>query len=295
MPELPEVEILVRHLAPLVKNRKILGVQVRRARVLGNLSPRSLARKLRGATFRDVRRRGKYLLFQLTSPPDSAPFLLVGHLGMTGRMYLSPAKSPLARHAAVVLNLGRQNFIFEDTRYFGRFTLDNSRLGKLGPEPLDSAVPPEEFKRGLARSTQSVKLRLLDQALVAGVGNIYASEALFHAKVSPLTPARRLDAAQVERIWHAIRQTLTGAIEKGGSIPLDFSGTGKRDEVFYYGQYPRASEQPSEQFAVYDREGLPCYHCGSLIERLVQGARSTYFCPRCQGSERRSPHQRNRK
>ena len=113
MPELPEVEVLVRHLAPLVRRRKILGVEVRRAKVLLPTSPQQFSRTLRGATFTGLSRRGKYLLFELQPSGPRAPLMLVGHLGMTGRMYLSSAKAPLPKHAAVVLNLGRDNFILD--------------------------------------------------------------------------------------------------------------------------------------------------------------------------------------
>src|SRR3954471_2871887 len=124
MPELPEVEVLVQHLAPLVRRRTIRRVEVRRAKVLGPTSPAEFERALTGATFVDLTRRGKYLLFELQPAKRRGRFTLVGHLGMTGRMYLAPAGSPLPKHAAVVLDLGRQRFVFEDTRYFGRFTLD---------------------------------------------------------------------------------------------------------------------------------------------------------------------------
>jgi formamidopyrimidine-DNA glycosylase len=295
MPELPEVEVLVRHLAPLLKNRKIRRVQVRRARIVRPLSSRKLDRTLRGARFTNLRRRGKYLLFELETPRTTSRLIVVGHLGMTGRMYLASANAPLAKHAAVVVNLGKQNFVFEDTRYFGRFTLDDGIVMRLGPEPLDSRTAPFEFKRGLARSAQAIKLKLLDQALVAGVGNIYASEALFAARISPFVPARRLDQAQVEQLWHAIRQTLTSAIDTGSTIPLDYAGAGKRDGLFYYGSPSGASTEQPEHFSVYDRANQPCIRCGSIIQRVVQGGRSTFYCPNCQGNKPRVRRHRNRK
>jgi formamidopyrimidine-DNA glycosylase len=287
MPELPEVEVLVRHLAPRLKNRKIRSVQVRRERTVRPLSSRAIARGLRRVSFTGVRRRGKYLLFELRRPGTARPLVLVGHLGMTGRMYLAPTNSPLAKHAAVVVNLGKENFVFEDTRYFGRLTLGEGIMGKLGPEPLDSPAAPLDFKRGLARSEQPIKLKLLDQAVVAGVGNIYASEALFLAGISPLLPARRLNEEQVEQLWQAIRQTLTRAIETGSTIRLDYARAEKRDRLFYYGSASGASEETSERFTVYDRAGQPCSRCGALIQRIVQGGRSTFYCANCQGHKLR--------
>src|ERR1700742_4981381 len=130
MPELPEVEVLVRHLAPLLENRKIKKVDVRRERIISPTTVKEFSQKLHEATFVQLSRRGKYLLFELRGQNGKA-FPLIGHLGMTGRMYLLPKKNVLPKHAAVVLNLGAENFVFEDTRYFGRLTLDASAVEAL--------------------------------------------------------------------------------------------------------------------------------------------------------------------
>jgi formamidopyrimidine-DNA glycosylase len=282
VPELPEVEVLVRHLGPLLRNRTIRGVRVSRAKVIAPTPLRQFARALRGARFTDVSRRGKYLLFRLRAARRTSPLLLVGHLGMTGRMYLLPAKAPLPRHAAVILELGREKFIFEDTRYFGRFTLDGEAIGRLGPEPLGPEFTAARFGRALARSGQAVKVKLLDQSLVAGVGNIYASEALFRAGIAPTLPARRLTPAQVTRLWSAIRATLKEAIECGSTVPLNYEGTGRRSSLFYFGLAPGAPNFYEERLRVYDRAGRPCSRCGAEIKRRMQAARSTFYCPRCQ-------------
>src|SRR5947199_7894732 len=137
MPELPEVEVLVRHLRPQLQGQIIRAVSVRRERVLAGTPIRKFTQTLPGATFTALSRRGKYLLFELQPAKKTKPFTLVGHLGMTGRMYLLPARMPLPKHAAVFFNLGAQNFVFEDTRYFGKLTLDTGAIEKLGPEPLD--------------------------------------------------------------------------------------------------------------------------------------------------------------
>src|SRR5688572_4948596 len=134
MPELPEVEVLVRHLRPLVLGKKIRRVEVRRRKVLNPTSPAELKRALIGAKFQSLERRGKYLLFTLRPICGRAPVQLLGHLGMTGRMFVAPARTELPRHTAVVLDLGRQRFVYEDQRYFGRFTLDLRSFAKLGPE-----------------------------------------------------------------------------------------------------------------------------------------------------------------
>jgi formamidopyrimidine-DNA glycosylase len=281
MPELPEVEVLVRHLAPLLRNRTIDAVEVRRARIIAPTDPRTFSRKLRGATFTRLTRRGKFLLFELQEPGGKI-FPLLGHLGMTGRMYLSPRAAALPKHAAVVINLGTDNFIFEDTRYFGRLTLDTAAMEALGPEPLGNDFTVEYFSRALKRSAQPIKVKLLDQQLVAGVGNIYASEALFRAGISPRLAARRLKAPQVERLRRAIRETLLDAIERGSTIPLDYSGEASRDGLFYFGSAPDTEKFYEERLRVYDRNGKPCVNCGGAIKRIVQGARSTFYCPKCQ-------------
>ncbi len=285
MPELPEVEVLVRHLGPLLKGRTIRDVNVRRPKILAPTPERRFTDMLRGATFTEVSRRGKYLLFKLGVPRRRVPVLLVGHLGMTGRMYLLKKDAPLPKHTAVALDLGSHRFVFEDTRYFGRLTLDAGALEKLGPEPLGSEFTAEYFGSALRRSGQAVKVRLLDQTLVAGVGNIYASEALFRAGIPPRTRASQLDRAQVKRLWRAIREVLGRAIRQGSTLPIEFAG-GARDGLFYFGAKAEATGFYAERLLVYDRRGLPCVKCGTVIKRLTQAARSTYFCPQCQRSGR---------
>jgi len=282
MPELPEVEVLVRHLEPLLRGETIRSVEVRRQRVLEPTTPRRLKQVLTGSKISDLTRRGKYLLFRIRPVGQKTPRLVVGHLGMTGRMYLQPRTRPLPKHAAVVLDLGQQNFVFEDTRYFGRFTLDGKALERLGPEPLSGEFTAERLANDLRRSAQPIKIKLLDQSLVAGVGNIYASEALFRAGISPKLSAHRLTTAQTSRLWHAIRATLEEAIGFGGTVPLDFSGGGERDGMFYYGSGSEPSINLEERFMVYDRLNQPCRRCGAAIKRIVQASRSTFYCSRCQ-------------
>ena len=192
MPELPEVEVLVRHLRPLLRGKKIRDVQIRRERVIRPTPANKLKTVLRGATFEEVRRRGKFLLFQLRGPVQANSVLLVGHLGMTGRMFLARKSEPLPKHAAVVLDLGRERFIYEDQRYFGKLSLDASSIARMGPEPLADDFTAAKFAAALAGSKRAIKVRLLDQDLVAGVGNIYASEALHRARIKPQLAANGL-------------------------------------------------------------------------------------------------------
>jgi formamidopyrimidine-DNA glycosylase len=184
------------------------------------------------------------------------------------------------------LNLGRENFIYEDTRYFGRLTLDLAAVADLGPEPLSADFQPAPFARALRRSGQAVKVKLLDQSLVAGIGNIYASEALFQARISPRLAARRLTDGQVKKLRTAIRAVLTEAVACGSTLPLNFGGPA--GGLFYFGRAPGAPDYYTERLAVYDRAGRPCPRCGLPIRRIVQAARSTFFCPYCQRALRRA-------
>ena len=281
MPELPEVEILARHLAPLLLGKTIRAVEVRRSKVLRPTSARQLASKLTGAKFIHLRRRGKYLLFDLKKN-GAGQFTCMGHLGMTGRMFLQPHNAALPKHAALVLDLGKLRFVYEDTRYFGRFTLDLSSIGSLGPEPLSADFTTDGFALALKRSTQPVKVKLLDQCLVAGIGNIYASEALFRAKISPRRAARSLKRTEIERLHAQIRIVLQEAIDCGSTIPLDFAGVKTKDRLFYFGRAANAPDYYEERLVVYDRAGKPCANCKSPIKRIVQAARSTFYCPHCQ-------------
>ena len=282
MPELPEVEVLVRHLRPLLRGKVIRSAEVRRAKVLGATSIRNFTRALRGAKFGDVSRRGKYLLFELRLPGRKEPVMLVGHLGMTGRMYLSRSDAPLPKHAAVVLNLNRDKFVFEDTRYFGRLTLDAGSVARLGPEPLSPEFTADKFAKDLSRSAQAIKVKLLDQSLVAGVGNIYASEALYRARIRPSLPSRKLTRPQIKQLWRSIRSVLREAIECGSTVPLNYDGQATRDGLFYFGRTADTPGFYEERLRVYDRAGKPCVRCSAAIKRQVQAARSTFYCPSCQ-------------
>ena len=277
MPEMPEVEILARHLRPLLRGKTIRSVTVRRERVLRPTPPRLFEKTLAGAMFKNLTRRGKYLLFELQPKNAKGTLRVLGHLGMTGRMFAAKKNETLPTHAAVVFDLGDRNFIYEDVRYFGRMTLDLSAMEKLGPEP--SEVSPESFAQSLKHSRQAIKVKLLDQSLIAGVGNIYASEALYRARLSPKLSANRLTAVQAKKLLRAIREVLRDAIKFGSTIPMKKT-SGKSDALFYFDDAEGSFYE--RRLRVYDRVGKPCRNCGGKIERITQAARSTYFCPRCQ-------------
>ncbi len=281
MPELPEVEVLARHLRPLLIGRTIRGISIGRAKVLRPTTPARFKKQLLGAKFLGLQRRGKYLLFELRHPGAREKFRLLGHLGMTGRMYLSAKATPLPKHAAVILQLGPKKFIYEDTRYFGRLTLDISAAEKLGPEPWAVDFTPERFHQALKNSRQPIKVKLLDQSLLAGVGNIYASEALYRAGISPRRPANKISPAGSVKLLNAIRNVLQEAIDCGSTIPLNFAGR-KTDGLFYFGRAAGTPDYFEERLRVYDRACQPCVNCGFPVKRIVQAARSTFFCPHCQ-------------
>ena len=281
MPELPEVEVLARHLRPLLVGKTICGVEVRREKVLRPTTPSCFKKALAGARFLGLQRRGKYLLFELRPKNSRKEILLLGHLGMTGRMFLAPKKSPPPKHTAVILNLGAQNFIYEDTRYFGRLTLEISSADKLGPEPWDKTFTSEQFHKKLKLSRQPVKVKLLDQSFIAGVGNIYASEALYRAKISPRRAVNKISLALAEKLLTAIREVMQEAIDSGSTIPLNFTG-GKTDGLFYFGRAAGTPDYYEERLQVYDRAKKPCVICNFPIKRIIQAARSTFFCPHCQ-------------
>jgi len=281
VPELPEVEVLARHLTPLLRGKTIRGVAVRRPKMLAPTTEQELCAALTGARILNLRRRGKYLLFDLKRT-GHGQFACLGHLGMTGRMYLQPRDRVLPKHAAVVLDLGRLQFVFEDMRYFGRFTLDTKAVASLGPEPLSDGFNGAIFGVGLKQSKQAIKVKLLDQSLVAGIGNIYASEALFRSRISPRRSACSLARTEVEKLHDEIRKVLQEAIDSGSTIPLDFSGEAGKDRLFYFGTAAETADTYEERLLVYDREGALCVNCSTPIRRIVQAARSTFYCPRCQ-------------
>ena len=280
MPELPEVEVLVRYLDPLLRRRVIREVRVHRAKSIQPTLTRTFSRRLIGAKIMGVSRRAKYLLFDLKSARGKS-FILLGHLGMTGRMYVQPAREELPKHAAVSFKLGREVFVFEDTRYFGRLTLDTASLDLLGPEPLSKDFNGEVLHAALKRCKQAIKPKLLDQSSLAGVGNIYASEALWWARISPRKMSGRLTRSQCGVLAQSIVKVLSEAIERGSTVRLDFAGVEKGDGLFYYGSHDE-EEDYDERLMVYDWEGEPCERCETPIRKIVQAARSTYFCPKCQ-------------
>jgi formamidopyrimidine-DNA glycosylase len=275
MPELPEVEMVARHLRGLIAGRTITKAQLLRAGLAPETPPRQFAQWLKGARVEEVTRRGKHILTHLSNGRT-----WITHLRMTGRfVFGSPEdEHPPHTHAVFWLDDG-QKLMFADQRHFGmmmvvrRSELENvAHLRKLAPEPFDAAFTADYLFGALKRSKQAIKLFLLDQTRVVGLGNIYAAEALYRAKISPRLAAHKLSRPRAETLYREIVRVLNEAIEAGSTLETD------PREV--YGRYGDGAYE--ENWQVYEREGLPCLTCGTPIRRLAQGGRSTYYCPSCQ-------------
>ena len=267
MPELPEVETTVRGLAHVLEGRRIASVEARRPDLRRAL-PVDLGQRLTGAVVTGLRRRAKYGLID-TDRGDT----LVFHLGMSGHWRVDPAAIGKHDHFIIATEDGRR-VALNDARRFGSLDLiPTDELGSwptfeaLGPEPLD--LDPRELKRRLSGRKAAIKLLLLDQRIVAGLGNIYVCEALYRAGIHPRRAGGSLSLERLRRLVSAIHDVLAAAIAAGGSTLRDFAAPD--GELGYF----------SKTFAVYDREGRAC-GCGGRVRRIVQGGRSTFYCPRCQ-------------
>ncbi len=279
MPELPEVETVCRGLATRLVGRRLIRVEQRRPG-LRQPFPEDMPARLTGRCVVAIRRRAKYVLMHLDDG-----WVVILHLGMSGRMVIQDAPgTPPGRHDHVSLETDDGAIVvFNDPRRFGLMTLAleaelaaHPLLAGLGPEPLSPAFTPKVLSARLAGRGTPIKTALLDQTVVAGLGNIYVSEALFHAGISPLRPAAMVVGPAAARLVPAIRRVLTAAIAAGGSSLRDYVQTS--GELGYF----------QHQFAVYDRAGQPCPGCDcdvgetGGIRRLIQANRSTYYCPRRQ-------------
>jgi formamidopyrimidine-DNA glycosylase len=269
VPELPEVETIVRDLRRLVRGARIAGVEIVRPDLVAGDADRFEA-DLAGASITHISRRAKNLVFDLGAAR------LVVNLGMTGRLLVIDPGAPLPDHLGVRFTLedGR-SLLYQDVRRFGRLELLSAdewaaRDAALGIEPLSDDLDPDTLYRLTRTSRVAIKTWLMDQRRIVGVGNIYASEALFRARVNPRTPAKRITKKKAGALAPAIRTVLQEAIDFRGTTLLDY-----RDASGERGGF-------AARLAVYDREGEPCRVCSTPIRRIVQGGRSTFFCPTCQ-------------
>ncbi|MBU6165259.1 MAG: bifunctional DNA-formamidopyrimidine glycosylase/DNA-(apurinic or apyrimidinic site) lyase [Alphaproteobacteria bacterium] len=270
MPELPEVETVMRGLAPVWEGQRFTRVIANRPDLRRPL-PEGLGQRLTGATVVHLGRRAKYGLVAI----DRGDTLII-HLGMSGRMRVDP--DGLARHDHVVFETGNGRVVaFNDARRFGSLDLvatadlaTHPLIAGIGPEPLGPDYGLPLLKAIFADRLAPAKAILLDQRLIAGLGNIYVCEALFRAGIHPETPGGQVRPAQLKRLWLAIPAVLEEAIAAGGSTLRDHAAP---DGTLGYFQ---------KEFAVYGREGAACTACGSDVARIVQSGRSSFFCPACQ-------------
>ncbi len=273
MPELPEVETVVRGLRPRLTGRRIERLEIRQPLVIhGSLS--AFRRALRGTRIGRIRRHGKHIVLELATANHARAAFWVVHLGMTGQFYVCRPEAPRLKHTHVVARLSSgEQLRFRDPRRFGKMlVLHEDQLADyfapLGPEPLRISLA--SFAHLFAERKAPVKNLLLNQNRLRGLGNIYANEALFVAGIHPARPAGTLNREELELLYAAMRRVLRRAIAEQGTTVSD---------------YRTADGAPGDYqnfLHVYDREGQPCPRCGTTIERLVLAGRSTHFCPRCQ-------------
>jgi formamidopyrimidine-DNA glycosylase len=276
MPELPEVETVKCGLQPVLEGRVLKRVIARRPDLRFPL-PDGFGQRLTGRTVTSLSRRAKYLLVHL----DNAT-VLIWHLGMSGRVLIfEGTPPPEEKHDHIILETDAGATIrFNDTRRFGFMLLseeahlnEHPQIAKLGPEPLDEEFDGAALAKRLAGRKTPIKAALLDQSVVAGLGNIYVSECLFYAGISPRRSAHTVQGGRAEKLVRSMKQVLRAAIASGGSSLRDHRQTS--GELGYF----------QHQFAVYDKAGQPCPGCdcgGGVIRQIVQSGRSTYFCPRRQ-------------
>jgi formamidopyrimidine-DNA glycosylase len=274
MPELPEVETVVRDLLDTdLVGRKIIDIRISWERTIENISARKFKSSVKGCRIVNVTRRAKYIVIELSS----GQWLLI-HLRMTGRVHIVSAdtKREIHERVALVLNDGSE-LRFIDTRKFGRWTLlddAQERLGKLGPEPLSAEFKPKHLFEILQSHHRKLKPLLLDQHVLAGLGNIYVDEAMWYAKVHPCSLSDTLTADESKALYTAIRKVLRKGIRSMGTS----LGTGKGN--FYSVAGRRGRNQDGLQ--VFRRDGEPCPRCDTIIDRMIVGQRSTHLCPKCQ-------------
>lgn len=276
MPELPEVETTLRGLSPHLGGQQIKHVIIRNPQLRWPI-PGNLPALLPGLRIHKLERRAKYLLL------DCGSGTLILHLGMSGSLRVLPANTPAEKHDHFDLILTNGTLMrLRDPRRFGAVLwhpepTENQRdiaqhplLAKLGPEPLLEGFNATHLYRATRKRSAAIKLVIMDSHVVVGVGNIYASESLFHAGIRPQLHAGKLSQPRCARLVQTIRETLSASIAQGGSTLRDFTDSNGKPGYF------------QQSYTVYGRTGEPCRVCGSLIKQIVQGQRSTFYCPTCQ-------------
>ncbi|HEY1684770.1 MAG TPA: bifunctional DNA-formamidopyrimidine glycosylase/DNA-(apurinic or apyrimidinic site) lyase [Tepidisphaeraceae bacterium] len=265
MPELPEVQTVVDTISPFVTGKRIKNIDLFRDDIVTPIDI-DLPQLLRGRTIKKIWRRAKRIMFEL----DNANSFYI-HLGMSGQLKIASADKPIIKHTHLIIHLDKQQLRFRDPRRFGGvFWLGHNHADdpNLGPEPLDISAP--ELQTRLSKTRRAIKVALMDQSLIAGLGNIYADEALFDSGIDPRRPANKLSPEQIKKLTHSIKAVLRAAIEHRGSTLRDYTDAKGRKGKF------------QKQHRVYHRTGQACVTCGGKIQKIILGGRSTHFCKKCQ-------------
>ncbi len=273
MPELPEVETIVRSLNNHVRNRVITGVTINFAKIIANHQPAPFRNKVTGKKIIDISRRGKYIVFHL-----SENWFLILHLRMTGKVIIAQDDQQETKHDHLVLTLDNDTRLFyNDTRKFGRFYLTQNpeeKLGRLGPEPLSENFRSINFYEKLQATQRRIKAVLLDQSIVAGLGNIYTDEALFEAGIHPEQPASTISRQKQKKLFFAIQNVLRKGIQN--------KGTSLGDGQTNYVSSDSASGSNQHSLQVFARTGRPCPKCRRPVKKIVVAQRGTHYCSNCQ-------------
>lgn len=273
MPELPEVETVRRALEKAIVGKKIEDIYILEPRLITDIT--CFKQQNRGATIQEIKRRGKYLLIALNK------WTIVSHLRMTGKYFITETNELYSKHVHVVWSFTDGSVLqYEDVRKFGRFDMvsnddleDYFKRKKLGVEPTVEDFSVNEFKKALQHKRQMIKIALLNQQIVAGLGNIYVDEVLYQSHIHPMRLASQLQHREINSLHAHIIETLQQAIEAGGTTVKDYSSLGEQGTF-------------QTQLRVYGQTDKPCLFCGTPIERIVVGQRGTHICPHCQKLKR---------
>lgn len=275
MPELPEVEVICQGLRPHIVNRRIMGISCSNKQLRFPLDCREMRGEVKGQEIISLRRRAKYLLLKMKNGA-----CLIIHLGMTGNMGIFPQGAPLKKHDHICWTLDNNTELrFNDTRRFGAVHLlpaevaeshEKTFFAAIGPEPLSRACSASYLKKRAANRKQAVKNFIMDSHVIAGIGNIYANEALFRCNIHPAQPASSISEKKWRQLLGTIRKTLKHAIECGGSTISDFVNASGEGGYFQM------------NFQIYGKSGEECLRCQEIIQKTTIGGRASFFCPKCQ-------------
>lgn len=266
MPELPEVETIKRDLGRIIIGKKIKDVEVKRTKTVKEPSVENFIKRVQNQEIKGVSRRGKMLILKFSN------LYLIIHLRMTGQIIYGDKE----QESKVTFRLSDGKYLnFLDRRAMGEIRLINNWqelpfIRKMGPEPLEKEFSLDKFQEILKGKKTHIKLLLMDQSFIAGIGNLYVAEILFRAKISPLRPTDNLNSAEIREIYLAIKEVLREGIKyRGSSVDTYRDAYGKKGNF-------------AQRLQVYNRAGQPCFKCGTLIKKIDLGGRGTYFCPKCQ-------------